>query len=77
MATFCFQCITSFLWDEKTEKLDQPQIWQGGLFLGPDFKFIKNFHVGRHFVTSVDYTFTAEAEKVYDVIMKSFLNQNN
>ena len=40
-------------WVEKTKKLelfsrqllDQTQIWHIGLFLGPEFKFIKNFNV--------------------------------
>ena len=47
MATFCFQCVTSFFGMKKQRNLNyfQAQIWQRGLFLGPEFKFIKNFHV--------------------------------
>ena len=53
---FVFSVLHHF-WDEETKKLelfssqlpDQAQIWQSGLFLGPEFKLIKNFHILRHF----------------------------
>ena len=51
MATFCFQCVTSFSGMKKQRNLiyfqdnllDQTQIWHRGLFLGLEFKFIKIF----------------------------------
>ena len=50
--------------------LDQPQIWQRGLFLGPGFRLMKNFHVRRHFdvtMTKSQITHISETEKVYGV----------
>ena len=45
--------VSHHFWDEKTKKLelfsrsllDQAQICHRELFFGPEFKFIKNFHV--------------------------------
>ena len=85
MATFCFQCVTSFLEIKKQRNMnyiqDQAQICHRELFIGPEFKFIKNFIVIKNFqfdVTMMKHqnTYISETEKVYDVIMTSFFNQN-
>ena len=55
---------------------DQAQIWHKKLFLGPEFKFIKNFNLRRHFdvkMTKRQNTHISVTEKVYCVIMTSFL----
>ena len=49
-----------------------------GLFLGPEFKFIKNFNLWRHFdfiMTKRPNTHISETDKVYCVIMTSLFNQ--
>ena len=54
-----------------SQLLDQAQIWQRGLFLGPEFQLIKNFHVWHHFdvtMTKHQNTHISETEKVYGVI---------
>ena len=84
MTTFSFNCVTSFYGMKNKETLnyfqvncvlDQAQIWQRGLFLGLEFKFIRNFHLLRHFdviMMKRQNTQISKTEKVYEVIMKSF-----
>ena len=84
MATFCFQCITSFFGLKKQRNLNYFQdnhliklkYGTGGIFSGPEFKFIKNFNVSSHFdvtMTKRQNTHISETNKVYCVIMTSFV----
>ena len=59
--------------------LHQAQIFHTRLFLGPEFKFIRNFNVWRHFeiiMRKHPNIYISETKKVYCVIMTSFFNQN-
>ena len=50
------------------------------LFLGPELKFIREFNVWRHFdviMTKLPNTHILETEKVYCVIMTSFLTKTH
>ena len=78
---FVFSVLHHF-WDEKRRNLNYfktnyliKQIWQRELFLGPEFKLIKNFHVWRHF----DVTMTERQKHIYqrlEKFMASFFNQS-
>ena len=83
MATFCFQCVTSFFEMKKQRNLNYFQDnYLSKLKFGREGYFWalnSNSSVKRHFdvtMTKRQNTHIQETEKVYDVIMTLFFNQN-